>query len=197
MCPEASPRGCTNSSPPCPTVSFEVVHIGAKRCPSHKLKYAVPDNVRSIHDIFLENDLPKTKTRRGRAGRDRRLALAEAARRCLVEEKTSLKTLLLEFLELGDGFTFHDVWTDPGMWDVFNELYEKLMPEESFKDFFWTARAVLRPVWNVLRACGQIETPKVFFTACTGYAGMLASIFRTSAASVSSSANTASTCGSG
>ena len=51
-------------------------------------------------------------------------------------ESSSFKSLLLEFLEHGDGYTFHDLWTDPEMWDVFNGLYDKLMPDSSFKDFF-------------------------------------------------------------
>ena len=157
-------------------ISFEIIHIGAKKSTDHKPQYSVPGNVIAMRDIFLENAIDNTEMRRGRASRHQRRALAQATRACLVGETSDFKTLLLTFLEHGKGFTFQDLWTDPDMWDVFNELYEKLMPDFAFKDFFWTARAVARPVWNVLRACGDIGTPKVFFTACTGYAGMLATI---------------------
>ncbi|MGI9239403.1 MAG: GT4 family glycosyltransferase PelF, partial [Verrucomicrobiales bacterium] len=157
-------------------VRFEIVHIGAKRSANHRAKYEVPSNVLSISDLFLEEDLPATEMKRGRATQAQRRALAKAARSCLIDETTSFKELLLQLIEHGEGFTFHDLWTDPDMWDVFNELYEKLMPDSPFKDFYWTARALARPVWNVLRATHEIRTPKVFFTACTGYAGMLASI---------------------
>ena len=159
-----------------PDVKFEIIHIGAKKSADLKAKYEVPDNVVSILDIFLENDLPKSELKNGRASREKRRLLARAVRSCLLEEKTDLETLLLAFLEHGKGYTFQDLWTDPDMWDVFNDLYEKLMPDFSFKDFFWTARSVLRPIWNILLACERIDTPKVFFTACTGYAGMLATI---------------------
>jgi glycosyltransferase involved in cell wall biosynthesis len=159
-----------------PQVNFEIIHIGAKQSDDHNPKYKVPPNVISLRDIFLENDLPKSEMKRGGASRRQRRTLADAARACLLDETTDFKTLLIAFVEHGEGYTFQDLWTDPDMWDVFNDLYTKLMPDFAFKDFFWTARAVLRPVWNVLRSCGQIDTPKVFFAACTGYAGMLAAI---------------------
>jgi len=159
-----------------PDVTFEIVHIGAKKSSDHRPRYEVPDNVVGLRDVFLEKDFSRSEMRKGRASRKTRLLLANAVRDCLIDEKIDFKTLLLQFVENGQKFTFHDFWTDPDMWDVFNDLYEKLTPDFSFKDFFWNARAVLRPIWNVLRACEQIDTPKVFFTACTGYAGMLASI---------------------
>ena len=157
-----------------PAVRFEIVHIGASRSAGQQRQYDLPDNVISLRDIFLEEDLPSSEFRRGRASRPQRRLLAGAARACLVDGSLSFKSLLLEFLEHGDGFTFHDLWTDPEMWDVFNDLYDKLMPDSPLKDFFWTARAIARPIWNVLRACNEVGTPKIFFTACTGYAGMMA-----------------------
>ncbi len=159
-----------------PEVSFEIVHIGARRSAGLKPKYQVPNNVESMRDLFLEGDLPRSEMRRGRATRKQRRALADAARACLIDESISFKSMLLAVLEHGRGYTFHDLWADPEMWDVFNDLYDKLMPDSPFKDFFWTARALARPVWNILRAADEIGTPKVFFTACTGYAGMLAAV---------------------
>jgi glycosyltransferase involved in cell wall biosynthesis len=159
-----------------PDVCFEIIHIGASRGAGQRAQYEIPANVASLRDIFLEEDLPKSELKRGRATRQQRQRLAAAARASLIDGSSSFKSLLLEFLEHGDGFTFHDLWTDREMWDVFNGLYDKLMPDSSFKDFFWTARSIARPIWNLLRACDEIGTPKVFFTACTGYAGMLAAV---------------------
>ena len=132
-----------------PDARFEIIHIGAKKTTDHKPRYHVPENVISMRDLFLEEDLPKPEMKRGRASRRQRQQLAQAVRACLLDEDTDFKTLLLAFLEHGQGYTFQDLWTDPDMWDVFNELYEKLMPDFSFKDFFWTARAVLRPAMPV------------------------------------------------
>ena len=111
-----------------PEVRFEILHIGAKQSSEHKPKYEVPENVVNVHDIFLEQDLPKSQLKKGRASRKQRQQLANAARACLVNEEIDFKSFLLAFLEHGDRFTFHDLWTDPEMWEVLNELYEKLMP---------------------------------------------------------------------
>src|SRR5690606_17511229 len=57
-------------------------------------------------------------------------------------------------------------------WDLCRSVYTRLMPNGSFKDFFWAWHALMDGLFSILKA--DLPRAETYHTISTGYAGLVA-----------------------
>lgn len=153
-----------------PDYTFSVVAIVPDEENLESL-YEYPDNLVDVTVCSLSN-MP--------AGRQ---ALSFHDKRVLheVEEKIvsfltrSTAGDLREFVSLleslGTARGSYALLDSPSAWQLLVNTYEKLMPQSSFLDYFWSFRALLEGFYSILLT--DIPPARLYHTTCTGYAGLL------------------------
>jgi polysaccharide biosynthesis protein PelF len=68
--------------------------------------------------------------------------------------------------------TMADLLNSQEAWKVVQIMYDELMPQASFLDFFWAWRALFGGLFAVLKA--DLPTARVYHTISTGYGGLTA-----------------------
>lgn len=153
----------------CPGTRFSVVSI-AMSADDRTPRYAFPDNLESLTEIILDDTS---------AGAGRGKALPDA---------TELSGLIVSFVQTGslDRLAGIDrLINDPQRpvslkalmdsafaWQLCVGAYRALMPQASFKDFFWAWQALMGGLFAVMKA--PIPPARTYHAISTGYAGLLA-----------------------
>ncbi|MBN4666479.1 GT4 family glycosyltransferase PelF [Pandoraea nosoerga] len=63
-------------------------------------------------------------------------------------------------------------------WGFITERYERHCHDPSFTDYFWTVRAMHRPIWQLARLAHALPAARMYHTVSTGYAGLLGAMLR-------------------
>ncbi|WP_416896496.1 MAG: GT4 family glycosyltransferase PelF [Minwuia sp.] len=151
-------------------LKFHIVSLLPGKKPPER-RYEMPDNVRGINHVFLQ-DLPEGRSGIRRLGK--RLAAMEMPLRAM-QSDGDLRDLdrLIRALAEGRGRYGRDTLMDsPEAWDLLLRMYRKDMPDGSFLDYFWTWRSLLGGLFSVLLS--PMPEAQVFHTVSTGYAGLFA-----------------------
>ncbi|VVE10423.1 GT4 family glycosyltransferase PelF [Pandoraea anhela] len=65
-------------------------------------------------------------------------------------------------------------------WEFMTQRYEQYCHDPSFTDYFWTIRAMHKPIWQLARIASAMPAAKMYHTVSTGYAGLLGAMLRMS-----------------
>lgn len=153
--------------------TFSLVVILPDRRTEHKVKYMIPDNVRAIEHIYLQDfDLPKGNLP-GKIDGDA-WEQVESFHRCPINEGK-----LRNFESIYRNFFNSDTRRyAPGKiadareaWDILIRIYQERASEHSFVDFFWTFRFIHYPMFRML--VSELPEASLYHTVSTGYAGLL------------------------
>lgn len=151
--------------------TFSVVTILAKDDEEKESRYPYPDNLISVTHCSL-SDLPKAKKSLNKHNKET-LHLIEQKiitffTKAGLQDFKDFLELLHELKGARGSFALLD---SQAAWDLMLNTYEKLMPQNSFLDYFWSFRALLESLYSVLLV--DIPPARLYHTTCTGYAGLL------------------------
>jgi glycosyltransferase involved in cell wall biosynthesis len=164
-----------------PEVTFSILYIGAKPDPDAKQFYELPGNVICLKEIFLHQELDRKEQKPARMPLELRAMMYQNLRR-FHQAKTSedrmdqFWTLLDGLREAGPKFRFGNLLRDRECWDILRDVYDRFCPDESFIDFFWTARFLHLPLWNLWQSRDSIPQARMYHSVSAGYAGLIGAI---------------------
>ena len=167
-----------------PQWKFSLFYLGANHDPQTKPKYELPQNVVALEEVYLFDDAPAALFA-GAPDRERWRQVYEHLRRLgLRTPQGDLHDLdmlhhILEQIGRDRAVSFDAFWSHHETWDVLREVYERHAPEESFLNFYWTLRFLILPLWKLARALEKLPAARLYHTACTGYAGLVAALAAT------------------
>lgn len=161
-----------------PDIKFSILFIGATPEQTRELKYDIPLNVTEIQEIFI-HDFPKdTRTEASTKLTDEEWQIFKDTALQLMQGKTVnlLKVRQIALKPKNDEDFMQLFAYSKKSWDIIEEIYkENISASASFLDFFWTFRFINLPFLKLMRATPM--QARCYHTACTGYAGLLGSLF--------------------
>lgn len=163
-----------------PEYRFACIFIGSRREDYGEPRYPFPDNLVHFETHYLhETDAapapapqpgdPARIKRVARFHEHMRLAAANGAA-SLADEAASL---------LGhDGVDEDDFLHSKAAWEFITGQYRAHCTDPSFVDYFWTVRAMHRPIWKLQRIARDMIPATLYHSVSTGYAGFLGSLLK-------------------
>ncbi len=152
-----------------PDVEFHLLTIVANRSMRGKFVYELPDNLVSVHEVYLE-DVDWVRRRTGTRS-TLRLSRQEyaALRGLLLNQRIDWHRLFAMFRK--SGLSLNDLLMGEDFYRAVRDCYDLQYPQIVFSDFLWTMRSIYLPLFFVLKT----EVPRADFYHCaaTGYAGVL------------------------
>lgn len=153
-----------------PKQEFVLLSIIANRAQSGKFAYRLPENVKEVHELYLEDADWGSANKRHKSRLNKR-------------EYHALRSLLLdqdvEWSALFDYFRDNDVSINEllmgeDFYHAVEDCYNLQYPDIVFSDFLWTMRSMYLPLFLAL----SMEIPKadVYHAVSTGYAGIIGSM---------------------
>ncbi len=158
-----------------PQIHFSIVYIGPRSDMPREYKYAIPNNVLEIREVFV-HDYPQIDPHVGQwksvPEEDWRI-LADFEANLLQGDAVDLEAILPVLKRFASTTDFlQALGHSREAWEVVLDHYRRFAPPRaSFIDFFWSHRFINLPALNLLRA--SLPQARVYHTACTGYAGLL------------------------
>jgi len=164
-----------------PELKFSLFYIGAKHDPNAKRHYKLPDNVLTLKEVYLHQELSRREQKRRRIPAELRLALYDLLGRFYLakteaERMASFWAALDALQEVETRFRFGNLLRDREVWDILVEAYEEFCPDESFIDYFWTVRFLHLPLWNLWKARDLVPPARVYHSVSAGYAGFIGAV---------------------
>lgn len=154
-------------------IKFSIVHLAASSSEPKIFKYTLPDNVIYLEEVFLY-DLPEKRITRKPPSEIYNLLYNFI---CQIDEKKD--TDYLEVCKKIGAFDnlkidIFDLFFSKEGWKFANRFYQSFLPDIPFLEYIWTYRSITLPLYNLLNA--RIPPAKLYYSALTGYAGLLAAI---------------------
>jgi polysaccharide biosynthesis protein PelF len=154
-----------------PNLSFNIITI----VPSNQkleYKYSIPKNVVSIKNLFLYK-FPKRKKIHNQKKCDFfSEKLGTLLKNILSKKKSSALEDLINFITANKSLLgSQTIFNSKTSWKLIRNLYDELMPNSSFSDFFWSWRSLFGGLFTVLLT--DLPEADCYHSVCTGYAGMM------------------------
>ncbi len=149
-----------------PEHEFCVLSIVVDRAHGGNFKYTLPDNLKEIHEIYLQDDDYVRKGKRQKLSRAHR----EAFRSFVLGEDIDWHGLFRYFY--GNDISVNALLMGAEMYDIIKVIYFERYNRLPFSDFLWTYRSMLLPMCLLLK--NKLPEADIYHSASTGYAGALA-----------------------
>lgn len=185
-----------------PALTFAVVFIGSRREDYGAPVYAMPDNVIHFEAHYLY-ETAGTATQAAhdpiptRQGSGDAKAFAQIARMHDLfrqrhetgdgapeamgdDDLHAMLVRLLPMLRDGQVLAQPEFLHSERAWEFITQRYERFCHDPSFTDYFWTIRAMHKPIWQLARIAGALPAARMYHTVSTGYAGLLGAMLRIS-----------------
>lgn len=164
-----------------PDVTFSIFYIGAKHDPDAPKHYQLPPNVIRLEEVYLHENLTRKEQKPARLPLELRAAFYRQLSNFYLskDDKSRLDhfwTLLDGLNEVRGKFRFGNLLRDREVWEILHDAYQRFCPEESFIDFFWTARFLHLPLWNLWQGIDRVPPAKMYHSVSAGYAGFVGGI---------------------
>ncbi|MFJ2991060.1 GT4 family glycosyltransferase PelF [Pandoraea sp. NPDC087047] len=183
-----------------PELTFSVVFIGSRRDDYGAPVYAMPGNVTHFEAHYLyetSSASPDTServrpSRQNVSGADafaqisrmhdlfrqRHEARPDAAPFMEVDALRSMLARILPMLRDGQPLAQPEFLHSERAWAFITERYERFCHDPSFTDYFWTIRAMHKPIWQLATIARSMPAARMYHTVSTGYAGLLGAMLR-------------------
>ena len=164
-----------------PDLSFSLFYLGNQKSMRGAPAYKLPENVVSLSEVFLYDQLSSAELTPSKAPRDLAKLFYHSLRKFLAGKTDAVRIAkfweLIECLDaIGGNYTFGNLCKDFEAWELQLELYQRLAPTESFIDFFWTTRFLPLPIWHLLSGRHDLPAARVYHSVTTGYAGLIGAV---------------------
>lgn len=144
--------------------------IGAKAEDRGKFKYELPENVIAVHEVFMDDALRRTATRKDfRKFSEEELA---ALRELVICGEPDWEVLFrLYNKEKANPAAF---LMSQDFLDILLEICQKEYPHVAFADFFHTVRSILLPILHLMNQ--DAPQADIYHATATGYGGMMSAM---------------------
>ncbi|VVE35787.1 group 1 glycosyl transferase [Pandoraea horticolens] len=184
-----------------PELTFSVVFIGSRRDDYGAPVYPMPANIVHFeaHYLYETADAPvgaaadPVRTRQGSGDAN---AFAQMARMhdlfrqrheardgheghdCAIDDMGvddlhAILSRILPMLGEAQALALPEFLHSERAWDFITQRYERYCHDPSFTDYFWTIRAMHKPIWQLAGIAGALPPARLYHTVSTGYAGLL------------------------
>lgn len=152
-----------------PDVEFVLWCIGAKAENRGKFKFTLPENVKEVHEVFLDDAL-RIKMDRGR------LMLTAEQKEAMTNLFQCKKTDWDVLFELFQGQKVNpvDLLMSREFLDMLIEICHQNYPYISFANYFYTIRSMMLPELYLMTQ--KIPEADIYHATATGYGGLLGSM---------------------
>lgn len=159
-----------------PELTFSLFYLGSTRTQNEKRVFELPSNVLEVEEVFLQDRLEPAELQPAPLSGARRREIYEALGAFYLAEEDTVR--LKDFWRLvevlrgpGGTLTFGNLLRDLESWEILRGVYDRFCPNESFIDYFWTARFLHLPLWKIWKAIDRVPPAHLFHTISAGYAG--------------------------
>lgn len=154
-------------------IRFALMIILPTRDYIREIKYAIPDNVVEMNQVFIhdfESLIPSARSVNAKSPVFKQM---EEFIINAVSGKTTGFEPIYQYLRATnpDAITLDDLIFSKSAWDMICNLYKHYALNVSFIDYFWTYRFSVLPLYQVIQA--QLPDALIYHAISTGYAGLL------------------------
>jgi glycosyltransferase involved in cell wall biosynthesis len=159
-----------------PDLTFSLLHIGASPLDRYDFKYELPPNVLGLRQVFLQDRAADSRARHSRkqAAEEELWQLMYAFHNASTGAAADALVRMVSRILRNPSLATVDpseLAESGRAWEMMTVLYEKLAPDTSFTDFYWTWRYTHLPLLRLMHI--QLPRANVYHTLSTGYAGWL------------------------
>ena len=151
--------------------TFSIVSIMPEQ-EEYKQRYTYPANLKHVETVILRNSpIEKDVSEHGSK------AIAEKVAeqiKIFSQENATLFDLkkIIDFIDREDkNFDIREFLDTQEGWSAMVNVYNELLPGNSFIDYFWSFRSLITGFYSVLSA--PLPKAKLYHATCTGFAGLL------------------------
>ena len=159
-----------------PEREFAITFIGSRKELCGQPKYAVPENLTAIHEIYLHNQ-SQSRVRFSRGARARAREVTDAVRELFAGKGSALRIMDC-VCSAASTCSLRDFWEMPETWELLQDLYNARGPGCSFKEFYWNVWNFAAHLWALLGEVDRVPQAPVYHAVCTGYAGLLGALLK-------------------
>jgi polysaccharide biosynthesis protein PelF len=155
--------------------TFALIFVGDKADSYPEMQYELPKNVVDLKCIYIMADEAESKLT---ARRGSKKAFTQVRRmhdyfsnRNSRKNQPAFAEVMRHICELKN-LDLDDFLYSEQSWSFITERYQQSASESSFIDYFWTVRAMHRPIFALINSLDKAVDAKVYHTLSTGYAGL-------------------------
>ncbi len=155
-------------------INFGVLFLGSRKDDYEGIKYELPKNLLYLETLFLFEDSISYSPSYIEGSTD-----IEFLTR-LLEENCSIPEDIQDVRFFNERVKLEDLLYGKYTWHFMEDLYIKMGADVPFKDFFWTIRNILYPLWTLIKGVDLIQDigVNVIHSPSTGYAGLLGTLLK-------------------
>lgn len=163
-----------------PEITFSIVFIGGLRSASPVRQYAIPDNVKHIEEIYLEDAWTLNSHLPVSIKEPKNTDALNAFYSFLHAPEMPNDALAEQVLDsLVKGMVSRDVvMRSQASWEILTENYYQHCSDPSFVDFLWTLRTMQAPLLALAELAQRLPKARAVHSISTGYAGFMGCILR-------------------
>ncbi len=157
-----------------PDLKFGVLFLGSRKEDYDGIKYDLPKNLLFMRDIYLFSEKIYSYSTLTIDGSQEIESLID-----LLKEESEINENLKN-INFYEKVSLEDFLYGRYSWLAIEELYLELNINIPFKDFFWTVRNILYPLWILVNNLKLLKSLKfsLIHSPSTGYAGFLGSLLK-------------------
>ena len=163
-----------------PEYRFACIFIGSRREDYSEPRYPFPQNLVHIETHYLHeaDAAPAPAPQPGDAARMARVArFHETMRHAATGSTASLADEAARLLG-HEGVDEETFLHSKAAWEFIADQYRSHCTDPSFVDYFWTVRAMHRPIWKLQRIARNMIPASLYHSVSTGYAGFLGTLLK-------------------
>lgn len=164
-----------------PEYRFGLVFLGGRGADYGELKYELPDNVVHFEKHYMHDcgAQPEAAPRAGDAAAFCEVArMHDELRRATSSHAGRLAEIFSTLFGPQCGISEADFLYSRAAWEYVAQQYRERCTDPSFTDYFWTVRAMHRPIWALYRIARQLPPARACHAVSTGYAGLLGAMLK-------------------
>ena len=151
--------------------TFSIVSIMPEQ-KEYKPRYSYPANLKHVETVILRNEA--TEKAVSKHARKSAIGMVTEQIKTFSQHNATLFDLkkTMDFLDgQGRNFDIREFLDTEEGWQAMVNVYNELLPGNSFIDYFWSFRSLITGFYSVLGA--NLPRAKVYHATCTGFAGLL------------------------
>lgn len=153
-----------------PKQEFVLLSIIANREQSGKFAYRLPENVKEVHELYLEDADWGSANKRHKSRLNKREY--HALRSLLLDQEVEWSALFDYFRD--NEVSINQLLMGEDFYHAVVDCYNLQYPDIVFSDFLWTMRSMYLPLFLALST--EIPKADVYHAVSTGYAGIVGSM---------------------
>lgn len=154
-------------------IKFGIVSITPSADPTRAPKYEMPGHVVYFKEICLHDYNLPSKPGRSPKKKDWQIVF-DFYSGLMTSDFSRFKEFISLFQGSSSSLNVSNFFSSKEIWENLVYFYDKVAPDVSFIDFFWTWRATHLPLLNILSQ--ELPQASIYHSISTGYAGLLGAL---------------------